>query len=99
VSAAWEAYIPTLNSLMPGLFDVEIRERAGLMLLRDRARAAQASVCVPAFETLEVVRRLGDDVALAPLPFEQLHAMRKALVRMTMAARDLEVAFGERSNG
>lgn len=99
MSAAYERYLPTLTALMPGLFDVEARERAGLMLLRDQAGQSIAGSCWQSHDAYATVYSLASELALRPMPLEALQTARKALVRMTMAARDLEVAFGERSNG
>lgn len=99
MSAAYEAYLPTIRTMMPGLFDVEAEERARLMFLRDEAARSRRRACWQSYDAYATVQSLASELALKPLPLAKLKATRKALLRMTMAARDIEMTFGNYSDG
>lgn len=93
MSAAWERYLPSLNALMPGLNDMEQRCRAGIMLMRDQAGQKRRACSWAAYEPLCAIQSIADITALSALSLSELARVRKALIRMTMAARDLDGVF------
>lgn len=94
-AAAWEKYLPAVETLRPGTSAEEARHRAGLMLLRDMAANGQRTASEPSAMALQAVEQIASIYALASLSADQLDATRLALVRLYTGARDLERVFGD----
>lgn len=93
--AAWEKYLPAVETLRPGTSAEEARHRAGLMLLRDMAANGKHTASEASAMALHAIEQIASIYALASLSTEQLDATRLALVRIYTGARDLEKVFGD----
>lgn len=99
MSAAWEAYLPTVDALKPGLVDDERRQRAGLMLIRDLAARSSGSASWAAQEAYSTIQSVANACAFEAMSINDLDATRRALLRIALAAQALESVFGENRDG
>lgn len=93
--AAWERYLPAVDALCPGGSDQERRDRAGLMLLRDRTNAAAREASWEAQQLLLAIEHIATVHAAGNLRGEALTETRLALIRAGIAARKLEDVFSD----
>jgi hypothetical protein len=96
---AWERYLPSVEAMVPGQSEEQKRHRAGLMLLRDTARARQEHASEEAAAVLGIIVALASAHAVSALTAQELSDTRLALIRMMTAARELEKVFGDHGGG
>lgn len=87
----WRQYIPTVQAFLPGCEEEELRDRCGLLLMRDQAMATKAGCAEESYYLLEHVERTACAYAFQPMALSRLHALRSALLKVVTAASDLEV--------
>ena len=87
----WQQYIPTVQAFMPGCDGDELRERCGLLLMRDRAAATKASCAEESYYLLEHIERVATNHAFRGMPLHYLRRLRYELVKVVSAASGLEL--------
>ena len=88
------AYEPAVRNLLPGCEGDELLLRSSMMLLRDQAANRMKHCSDEAYGVLQQVQRLGSDHALTSMPVDALASVRRAMVRLSAQASDLEAIFG-----
>lgn len=87
----WRQYLPTVEAFLPGCGEDELRDRCGLLLMRDQAAATKASCAEEAYHLLEHVERTAGNHAFRPMSIEYLHRLRAELLKVVSAASGLEL--------
>ncbi|OYX39018.1 MAG: hypothetical protein B7Y98_06195 [Sphingomonas sp. 32-62-10] len=89
---AWVKYLPSVDALHPCASELERRQRAGLMLLRDLAGRDAARVSADAGIVLDVIEALAARHVFSSMPIPALLTLRLGLVKMFRAARAIDDA-------
>jgi len=94
--AEWERYIGEVRASFPGIEAEELRLRCGLFALRDAASRKIAGEYTQwaAYSAAASIMPVAHASAVSALDIASLARARRALVRMMMAANELEEAFG-----
>jgi hypothetical protein len=92
VSPIERAHRRTLTELHPGIDDLEMAARVGLVMIRDQASFGWSRACPEAAEILRIVDQQAGEAVHAPFPTSRLLRIRWSLELTMMAARAVERA-------
>lgn len=86
----WHQYIPTVQAFLPGCEGDELRDRCGLLLMRDQAMVTKQNCSEEAYALLDHVERTASAYAFQSMRLDFLHRLRAALLKVVTASSDLE---------
>lgn len=87
---ARDAYIPTVQALLPGCEGDELTLRCSILNMRDRATSHLRGCSEDAGPVLQTVELLATRYAFTSMPIEDLKALRYQMVRLVSCASGLE---------
>lgn len=96
---AYAQYLPAVDTLKPGCGDVEKRHRANLMLMRDRAASALRKCSWEASHGFQAVATLTAQHIMTDMPPDMLDSVRVAVLRLYLAACQVDLAFANPDDG
>jgi hypothetical protein len=86
-------YEPNVRAFLPGCEGEELKLRAGLLLMRDRAMATKPIAGEPAWNLLNLVESVASVEAFRPMPLDQLREIRRILVMCAASASDFDAVY------
>lgn len=87
------AYEPNVLVFLPGTQGEELKLRAGLLLMRDRAMATKPGACEESWRLLDVVEHVAGRDALRPMPLDELREIRRLAWLAVLAASGFDQLF------
>lgn len=99
ITPAWAKYLPAVQTLKPAASEPELRHRANLMHLRDKATKALETCSWEAAHIFRAVVTIAAQHALTDMPPEQIESLRFAVLRTYLSACQVELAFPAADDG
>lgn len=85
-----DVYRPIVARMCPGAIGVEAELRCSMLYLRDHATSAMRTCGDDAYQVLFLIEQIASKYALAPMPIEQLRAIRFQMQRLTACASGID---------
>lgn len=96
---AWAKYAPAVEVFRPTACAKETQDRCRIMMIRDRALNAAAKCSWEASASFQAVASVAAQHAYTEMTLEQLDATHIALLRLYLAACQLDLVFAAPEDG